>query len=73
MSLISMTKIFFQQQPLTADLRVSFNSLDATAVTHSNNYDSHLICFTYLGRFYIFSTCPFHRWVHHSQPYFYTR
>jgi len=54
-------KIFFQQKLLTADVRVSFNSLDTTAVTHSNNYGSHLICFTLLGRFCIFSTRPFPR------------
>jgi len=68
MGLISITKYFFQQQLLTADVRVSFNSLNTTAATHSNNYDSHFICFTYLGRFCIFSTCPFPRWVHSSQP-----
>ena len=51
-------KIFFQQKLLTAGVRVSSNSLHTTAVTHSNNYDSQLICFTFLGRFCIFSTCP---------------
>jgi len=59
--LISITKYFFQQKLLTADVRVSSNSLDTTAVTHSYNYDSHLICFTFLGRFCIFSTCQFPR------------
>jgi len=64
------TKYFFQQKVLTADVRVSSNSLDTTAVIHSNNYDSHLICSTFLGRFCIFSTCPSPRWVHYSQPQF---